>query len=135
MSALERDAYDTLLLDYSLAGENGLDFLRSLEGQDAIPPVIMLTSSGDVRVAKDAIGAGAYDYFCKESIDLDAVGSAILEALEEARLQAEEKRQPDDHQRLAFLGPLTGLYNRRYLDEALERECMRVRRYWSLVSL
>src|SRR5882672_11262066 len=65
---LTSGSYDLLLLDYSLPGETGLEFLRSMWRPDELPPVIMLTGQGDERVAKDAIRAGAYDYFPKDSI-------------------------------------------------------------------
>lgn len=127
-------SYDLILLDYSLPGETGLEFLRSIQDYHEIPPVIMLTGTGDERVAKDAIRAGAYDYFLKDSIQPEFLGTAIEETLEQARSDAEERKRRDDQERMAFLDPLTGLYNRRYLDEALQRECVRVRRYWGLVS-
>ncbi len=131
---LETAPFDVLLLDYSLPGESGLDFLRSLDESQAVPPVIMLTGQGDERVAKEAIRSGAYDYFPKDSIESDALGSAILESLEKARLEAEERRQREDDGRLAQVDPLTGLYNRRYLDEALARECNRAKRYGNDLS-
>ncbi|HZP26490.1 MAG TPA: sensor domain-containing diguanylate cyclase [Dehalococcoidia bacterium] len=42
---------------------------------------------------------------------------------------SEEKRLREELQELAITDPLTGLYNRRHLQEALERECRRARRY------
>lgn len=42
---------------------------------------------------------------------------------------SEEKRIRDELQRLATTDALTNLYNRRYLDESLERECRRASRY------
>jgi len=41
---------------------------------------------------------------------------------------SEEKRIRDEFQRLATTDPLTGLYDRRYLAESLERECRRASR-------
>src|SRR5213594_1239398 len=61
---LTTGSYDVLLLDYSLPGETGLEYLRSVD-VSLVPPVIMLTGQGDERVAKEAIRAGAYDYFPK----------------------------------------------------------------------
>src|SRR2546428_1785793 len=41
--ALDRQTFDVVLLDYSLPGENGLEFLRSVRTRThEIPPVIML---------------------------------------------------------------------------------------------
>ena len=133
--ALDRQTFDVVLLDYSLPGENGLEFLRSVRTRThEIPPVIMLTGQGDEEIAKEAIRAGAYDYFPKGAISPEALGRAILDALQKARSSAEERHRQDDHARFAFIDSLTGLHNRRYLDDALERECNRAKRYGSEIS-
>jgi two-component system, cell cycle response regulator len=132
--ALETDRYDIILLDYSLPGENGLDFLRSISGKKNVPPVIMLTGQGDELIAKDAIRSGASDYCAKGRINSTTLTHAILEALEKARLEAEEERQREETERRAVTDPLTGLYNRSYLADALEKECRRAKRYGSPLS-
>ena len=132
--ALETDRYDIILLDYSLPGENGLDFLRSISGRKHVPPIIMLTGQGDELIAKDAIRAGASDYCAKGRINSTTLSRAILEALERARLLAEEERQREEADRRAITDPLTGLYNRNYLADALEKECRRAKRYGSPLS-
>jgi len=129
--ALETGRYDVLLLDYSLPGETGLDFLRSVGRKEKVPPVIMLTGQGDELIAKDAIISGASDYCSKLRITSETLTRTILEAIEKARLQAEEERQREEADRRAITDPLTGLYNRPYVAEALERECRRGRRYGS----
>src|SRR5437867_4374707 len=93
--------YDLLLLDYSLPGQTGLEFLRDVSSFDVMPPVIMLTGQGDERVAKDAIRAGASDYFPKDSVEATALGRAIEEALEKRRHDAEQKQVHDENQRMA----------------------------------
>jgi len=132
--ALETEHYDIILLDYSLPGENGLDFLRSISGKKNVPPVIMLTGQGDELIAKDAIRGGASDYCAKGRINSATLTRAILEALEKARLEAAEEHQREEADRRAVTDPLTGLYNRSYLADALEKECLRAKRYGSPLS-
>ena len=132
--SLETGHYDILLLDFSLPGENGLDFLRSVAGKKQIPPVIMLTGQGDELIAKESILSGALDYCAKGRITSDTLTRTILEALERARLEAEERHQREQADRRAVTDPLTGLYNRHYLADALEKECRRAKRYGSPLS-
>lgn len=132
--ALETGHYDVMLLDYSLPGETGLDFLRSMKGKKEIPPVVMLTGQGDELIAKESIISGARDYCAKGRLTSQSLTSTILEVLEKARLEAEERRQREEADRRAITDPLTGLYNRHYLAEMLEKECGRARRYGSPLS-
>ena len=129
LEALGRDRFDLLLLDYSLPGEDGVTFLRRLNGVTDTPPVIMLTGWGDGRVAAEAMHNGAYDYFPKSSINSDVLAHAIHQALEKYQWGKEEKRLRTELERLAITDELTAVYNRRYLTQTLDRECSRARRY------
>ncbi len=69
-----RDGLETLgsflpyavLLDFNLPGElNGLDVLERIRQYDSSIKVIMVTGQGNVRLAVDAMKAGAYDYLSK----------------------------------------------------------------------
>jgi len=129
LEKLDNGDFDLLLLDYSLPGEDGVSFLRRLNGAAELPPVIMLTGWGDGRVAAEAMHSGAYDYFPKNSINSEVLAHAIHQALEKYRWSTEEKRLKEELERLAITDELTAVYNRRYMTQTLERECNRARRY------
>lgn len=121
--------FDLLLLDYSLPGEDGVSFLRRLNGAADLPPVIMLTGWGDGRVAAEAMHSGAYDYFPKNSINSHILAHAIHQALEKYQWGKEERRLREELERLAITDELTAVYNRRYMTQTMDRECNRARRY------
>jgi diguanylate cyclase (GGDEF)-like protein len=131
---LEKIEVDLLLLDYSLPGQSGLEFLRGLPLGQELPPIMMLTGSGDELVAKEAILAGAADYFLKSRIEPEALGTAIIECLEKAALEKQARRQKLENERLAVIDALTDLYNRRYLADAVRREWGRIGRYGGTLS-
>ncbi len=82
-------AFDAVLLDYSLPGEDGIAFLRRFRDTSHAPPVIMLTGQGDERIAAEAMRHGAYDYFPKDAISSEVLGRAVHQALEKFRLEAQ----------------------------------------------
>ena len=82
---LQGGSFDLIILDYRLPMENGLHFLQCADSRQ-MPPVIMLTSQGDERLAAEAMRAGAYDYFPKASITSGILARAIHQALEKFRL-------------------------------------------------
>ena len=86
LPALTEQAFDLVLLDYNLPGEDGLSFLRRLSDKGNVPPIIMLTGDGDERLAAEAMRNGAYDYFPKKSINSIVLARAIHQALEKFRL-------------------------------------------------
>lgn len=62
--ALAGDA-DLVLLDVGLPSMDGFEVLRSLRGQGATIPVIMLTARTSTRDTVDGLDAGANDYVAK----------------------------------------------------------------------
>lgn len=66
LDALSQFLPDAIILDFNLPGElNGLDVLERIHSFDAGIKVIMVTGQGNVRLAVDAMKAGAYDYLSK----------------------------------------------------------------------
>jgi len=81
LETLKSQAFDLVLLDYNLPGEDGLALLRSLQGRAGLPPMIMLSGWGDEKVAEEAKRCGAFGYCSKNSIISGALTAKIHEAL------------------------------------------------------
>jgi DNA-binding NtrC family response regulator len=57
---------DAVVLDFNLPGEmNGLEVLKRIRSFDPGIKVVMVTGQGNVRLAVDAMKAGAFDYLSK----------------------------------------------------------------------
>ena len=66
LQALESFQPDAVLLDFNLPGElNGIDVLARIRQYDSGVKVILVTGHGNLRLAVDAMKAGAYDYMSK----------------------------------------------------------------------
>ena len=65
-TALMRDTFDLLMLDWNLPGKNGLEVLDWMKtSMDERPPVIMMTNRTAKSDIADALNAGANDYITK----------------------------------------------------------------------
>ena len=129
MQALKQNHFDLIFLDYLLSDGNGLDFLRRMEKEDLEIPAVVITGQGDEMIAKQVIQAGAYDYLPKNRIGEESLLRVLINTLEKARLKREIKNAREKIAMMSIQDELTKLYNRRYFNEAVEKEVFRAMRY------
>ena len=73
-----------LLVDAGMPGMGGLGLLRRLKGEGRRLPSIMITGNGDVRMAVEAMKAGAAD-FIEKPIGRNELFASIERAMEQTR--------------------------------------------------
>jgi diguanylate cyclase (GGDEF)-like protein len=134
LEAVQSNRYDLLILDIYMPGASGLEVLKVGRQGDPDLQAIVMTAYATVNNAIEALRAGAYDYLVKPLDSLEAFDLALKRAVGFRELLRENRRLFEEVQRLAITDALTGLYNRRKLDEALELELERVRRYGRSLS-
>ena len=89
----EEEQPDLILLDFSLPGMNGLEFIAELKAKyDRTPPIIMLTGEGNEAIAIQAMKAGVKDYLIKGKINDSSLCFAVRSVLEQERLQKVARR-------------------------------------------
>lgn len=89
----ERDKYDVLAIDQHMPHYNGLDVLRRLARQGQVPPTVMVTGSGNEKIAVEALKLGASDYLVKD-VDggfLDLLPTVIEQVLLKQRILSEKQ--------------------------------------------
>lgn len=141
--------YDVVLLDLHLPDVNGLDLLAEILTRADVP-VLIVTGENDSGTAARAIELGAQDYICKHGDYLLAIPPLVqknislhqikkehdrleirlqwmLEELQDKNLQLEESMK--QLKQLATTDALTGLANRRYFNEQLDRQFSQAQRY------
>jgi len=126
---LTKNTYALTLLEYKLPDGDAFDLLRFVKEQDIQVPVVVLTGQGNEAIASKVIQTGAYDYLSKENINESSLSRSINTALERFRLNREINMAMTKMAEMSTTDELTGLYNRRYFMEALEREMARAKRY------
>jgi two-component system cell cycle response regulator len=117
------DPPDVLLLDVEMPQLDGYQVLSALKSDVELRdiPVVFLTSRSRTADVVAGLREGAHDYLKKpfENIELIArVGSAV----HVKKLQDQLRQRNADLDRMSRTDALTGLFNRRHLDEELLRQ-------------
>jgi len=150
--ALERirnSTFHVVLTDIRMGGMNGIELIRLIRNMSVQTEVIVMTSHASFATAVEALRLGAYDYLMKPFEDLEAVLALVKRTIDKIRLVIENrnlienlKRKNEELERLnqsirelAVRDGLTGLYNYRYLQEALRAEVGRSERHGSPLCL
>lgn len=126
----QRESSAVVITDLEMPGLDGLALLAALRQYASAPEVILLTGgrASDAEAAVQALRLGAHDYIHKDAQAGDAVVLAVERASEKWRLRDENARLLGELRRLSLTDGLTGVGNRRALDDALRAEIADARR-------
>jgi diguanylate cyclase (GGDEF)-like protein len=127
---LKTNQVDCILLDYQLPDMTGLEFLKLLKKEDAISiPVIMLTGSGNEKIAIEALKTGAYDYLNKGDLKPEILYNTIANAIEKSLLIRKIKAKELEINYLAYHDFLTEIPNRAQFELHIKKAFERAERY------
>ena len=135
IDAVNEREFDALVLDLYMPERTGLEVIDAARKIDPDIQALILTGSASVETAVEALRAGVYDYLTKPLESMTSFELALSRALERRYLVKENKRLFEEIQRLAVTDALTGLYNRHKLQDSLETEVERAKRYSRPLSI
>lgn len=129
LARLRDSPVDLVLLDAEMPVMSGFDVLEAMKADSALAevPVIFVTGHGEPEIEVQGLEAGAVDFLAKP------INPPLLVA--RVRTQLRLKRLTDELRANTTIDALTGVANRRCLDETLEREWRRMRREQGPLSL
>ena len=139
-----------ILQDLVMPDADGLDLVRQYRSSTLLAnvPVIVLSSTDEPLIKKDAFLAGANDYVVKSYDTIELVAriryhsrsyinllqrDAAYAALHESQRQLEASNA--ELKRLTHTDGLTGIANRRYFDDYMKQEWLRAQRDKTPLSL
>ncbi|HEX9078003.1 MAG TPA: sigma-54 dependent transcriptional regulator, partial [Desulfuromonadaceae bacterium] len=93
--AIAAQHFDAIILDINLPDGSGIDFIETVRASDSSTPIVVITGSGDIPLAVDAMRRGA-DNFLTKPIDNAGLAVFLRKTLEVGAL----KRQQAARQRL-----------------------------------
>ncbi len=87
LALLTSRVFDCILLDYQIAGLDGLTMLRRMRERGIQTPVVMLTGHGDEELAVTMLKSGAADYLVKGAVSPDRLLQSIRSAIRVGRAE------------------------------------------------
>jgi signal transduction histidine kinase/DNA-binding response OmpR family regulator len=94
LAMYQDNPYDVVAVDQNMPIHSGLEVIRIMAAEGTLPPMIMVTGTGDEETAVEAMKLGAGDYIVKD-VDggyLELLPTVVEQVLHQRRL-AEEKRR------------------------------------------
>ena len=114
-AALNQNAWDVVISDYTMPQLSGLEALKLVRRHDSDVPFIILSGSIGEEIAVGAMRAGAHDYIMKDN--RARLIPAIQRELKEALERRDRRLAEEQVHYLAYHDPLTNLPNRiRFLE-------------------
>lgn len=147
---------DIVFTDICMPGISGLDLLDRISNLDSSVKTIMMTAHGGFDTVLLALQGGAYDFIEKPLEDHNRIVRIARKACSHAKLERDNQelliklkashskladansqllRVNEQLEQLALTDGLTGLRNRRSIDDTLVKEMARYKRYQFPMSI
>lgn len=122
LEKIAKEKFDLVLLDVLMPEVNGLEVLIKIREEYSADklPVIMVSSFDDVESISKCIQLGASDYLPKP-VNSTILTQKVASTLERKSLREREEQLLSELHRQAITDEMTGVPNRRYVFEQLER--------------
>ena len=134
LKLLEEKSFSIILTDLRIPGVKGIEILKKFKHQGSGVSIIAIVPYFSVKLAIEALSKKQiFDYVTKP-FNIKEV-EIVLRRVVDRDYLLRQIGQKDLYQEMAIIDGLTGLYNRRHLDEMLTREIERARRYRQPLAL
>ncbi|KKM69353.1 hypothetical protein LCGC14_1451670 [marine sediment metagenome] len=142
LKMLLTEAVDVALLDLELPDMHGTKILQWIKSNHSTKRVCVIIVTAQDSLGDKVMGleAGAVDYLIKP-FDETELQARIRSCLRTQSLQDELEQKNfqlselvEEVKKMAITDPLTGLYNRRHMNEVLSKEFQKAKRYGGNLS-
>ncbi|MCX5874019.1 MAG: diguanylate cyclase [Deltaproteobacteria bacterium] len=123
LDSVAKKNYDIVVTDLRMPDMDGLTLLKRIKTLNDDTEVIVITGYASVENALDCINAGAVDYLVKP-FSVEQVQVALVKTIRHMELKALAKER-ERYLEMSYEDALTGVYNRRFFDEALKLEIIK----------
>lgn len=149
LQAYEKQPFPVVITDIRMGDMDGIELSGKIKEQDHNTEVVIMTSHASMESVITALRTGVYDYLIKPFEDLGVITAVINRAMDKINLLEENRNlveqlkvnnealmEANDLLReLVIKDGLTGLYNHRHFQDALNAELSRSQRYSNECSI
>ena len=121
IAQVEGRDFDLLMISLTLAAGDGLRLCSQIKAMDRLrqTPVLLITDADETPRLMRALDLGVNDYVIRP-IDANELRARVRTQLRRKRYAQQLRNVVSNAVELAITDPLTGVYNRRYLDAHLK---------------
>lgn len=98
LAQYEANSYTAVIVDQTMPGCSGLEVLRTMTAHGSPPPTIMVTGTGDEKIAVQAMKLGVSDYLVKdfEGGFVSVLPLVVQRAIDQRRMLMEKQRMEQE---------------------------------------
>ena len=100
LTKVRADPFDAVLVDLRMPQVDGLEVVTTLHAERPELPVVVVSGTGVLSDAVEAIRRGAWDYITKPVLDIDEITVVVERVMERARLRAERDQSQRELEQL-----------------------------------
>ncbi|GFE61244.1 diguanylate cyclase [Geobacter sp. AOG2] len=136
LDVFRKGYYPIVMTDWVMPEMNGLELCRAIRSDDSgrYTYIILLTSQDSKNDIIAGLEAGADEYLIKPAHQAELV-SRLKTAKRILELEISQQRYIEEIKNLSLIDPVTGVFNRRYMDEHILQEIKRAYRYERSLSV
>jgi len=134
LELVKRISFSIILTDLKFPGTNGIEMIRKFREIATNVSVIAIIPYYSLKPAISAMSKGDIVDYVTKPFNIEEI-KLVLRRVVDRQYLLRQAGQKELYQELSILDGLTGVYNRRYLDEILRREIERTKRYNQPLSL
>lgn len=128
--------FDLIIVALRLPGEDSLRLCSQLRSQEETRhvPILMILDEGDLQQLAKGLDIGVTDYLVRP-VDKNELRARTLTQIRRRRYHDRLRSMLQSSVSLAYTDTLTGVYNRRYMDDHLERKIAEIAKSAKPVSV
>ncbi|OGW80254.1 MAG: hypothetical protein A3G33_06165 [Omnitrophica bacterium RIFCSPLOWO2_12_FULL_44_17] len=113
---------DVILLDLTLPDSSPKETVEAVKNISPKIPVVILSGLDNEDIAVKAVRGGVEDYLVKSEMEGKTLSRILKHAIERSRIKQDIDIANERLKQLSVTDPLTGLLNRRGIEQVLSRE-------------